>query len=504
MSWAAYFQDNWRANRKLTLNLGLRWDGIPHTYEANNRMGNFYPSLYDPTKAAVLLPDGTISSSSPGLGTSPNPILANVPLYLNGIGIPGQDGTPKGLVGNHWANFGPRLGFAYDITGSGKTVVRGGFGIMYERIQGNDMYNAGPNIPFSLSVTNDSVTFVNPGILLATGSAAAQPINAASITGLAVDEYKQPASYQYSLDVQRQLNAKSVLSIAYVGNQNRYQNDYREINLPSESYLPALIGGAQYNTAPGLPYPGFHSIDLSTNEANSHYNGLQIDLTSRIRDLTLRAYYTLSRSIDSTNAGSGGGDLGNVSNPYLGWKYDNGLSGFDRTHNGAVNFIYDVPFLRNSGNRLLKSTIGGWEVSGIITMTTGVPINPQLTGGQSGNGLPNATNRPDQVGNVSYPHTAGEWFNKDAFADPAVGAWGNAGHNSLRGPGRDNWNLSLFKSFVLSEARGSRFEFRAESFNTWNHTEFDQVSNGLGATNFGQVTTAFDPRVFQFGAKLYY
>jgi hypothetical protein len=504
VSWAAYFQDNWRASRKLTLNLGLRWDGIPHTYEANNRMGNFYPSLYDPAKAAILLPDGTISPNSPGLGTSPNPILAGVPLYLNGIGIPGQDGIPKGLVNNHWANFGPRLGFAYDITGSGKTVVRGGFGIMYERIQGNDMYNAGPNIPFSLSVTNDSVTFANPGVLLSTGSAAAQPINAASITGLAVNEYKQPASYQYSLDVQRQLGATSVLSIAYVGNQNRYQNDYLENNLPSESYLPALIGGAQYNTAPGLPYLGYHSINLSTNEANSHYNGLQIDLTSHIRDLTLRAFYTLSRSIDPTNAGSGGADLGNVSNPYLGWRYDDGPGGFDRTHNGAVNFIYDIPFLRNSGNHLLKSTIGGWELSGIITMTSGVPINPQLTGGQSGNGLPNATNRPDQVGSVSYPHKVGEWFNTDTFVNPAVGAWGNAGHNSLRGPGRDNWNLYLFKSFVLSEARGSRFEFRAESFNTWNHTEFDQVSNGLGASNFGQVTTAFDPRVFQFGAKLYY
>ena len=504
VSWAAYVQDNWRVNRKLTLNLGLRWDGIPHTYEANNRMGNFYPSLYDPAKAAVLLPDGTISPSSPGLGTSPNPILAGIPLYLNGIGIPGQDGIPKGLVSNHWANFGPRLGFAYDPTGSGKTVVRGGFGIMYERIQGNDMYNAGPNIPFSLSVTNNSVTFANPGILLATGTTAAKPINPASITGLAVDQYKQPASYQYSIGVQRQLNPTSVLSIAYVGNQNQYQNDYRETNLPNESYLAALIGGAQYNTAPGLPYPGFHSINLSTNEANSHYNGLQIDLTSHIRDLTLRAYYTLSRSIDSTNAASGGGDLGNVSNPYLGWKYDDGPGGFDRTHNGAVNFIYDIPFLRNSGNRFLKSTVGGWEVSGIITMTSGVPINPQLTGGQSGNGLPNATNRPDQVGNVTYPHKVGEWFNKSAFVNPAVGAWGNAGHNSLRGPGRDNWNLSLFKSFVLSEARGSRFEFRAESFNTWNHTEFDQVSNGLGASNFAQVTSAFDPRVFQFGAKLYY
>jgi hypothetical protein len=511
VSWSSYVQDNWRVNRKLTVNLGLRWDGVPHTYEANDRMGNFYPSLYNPANAATFNSNGTICASaadpgctgiSPGLGSSPNAILTGVPLYLNGIGIPEQNGVPKGLVNNHWANFGPRLGSAYDLTGSGKMVVRGGFGIMYERIQGNDMYNAGPNIPFSFQLnTPVPVEFVNPHLALTTGTAAAQPINPASITGLAIGEYKQPASYQWSIGVQRQLSARSVLSVAYVGNTNRFQNDYRENNLPTESYLGALVGGANYNTAPGLPYPGFHSIDLSTNEANSHYNGLQVD-----RDLTLRAFYTLSRTIDAVSTGGtgGGSDLQNVSNPYAGWLYDVGPGGYDRTHNASVNFIYDIPVFRHNENRLVRGALGGWEVSGIVTITSGLPINPQLTGGQSSNGLPNATNRPDQVAAVSYPHTAGEWFSTASFANPAVGAWGDAAHNSLRGPGRDNWNLSLFKSFVLSETRGSRLELRVESFNTWNHTEFNQVSNGLGSSNFGQVTSAFDPRVFQLGGKIYF
>jgi hypothetical protein len=508
VSWSAYVQDNWRVNRKLTLNLGVRWDGVPHTYEANDRMGNFYPSLYNPANAAILNPDGTINPTSPGLGTSPNPILAGVPLYLNGIGIPEQNGVPKGLVNNHWANFGPRLGFAYDVTGSGKMVVRGGFGIMYERIQGNDMYNAGPNIPFSFQVnTPGPVEFVNPSLSLATGTAAALPINPATITGLALDEYKQPASYQWSIGIQRQLSSRSVLGIAYVGNTNRFQNDYREVNLPDESALAPIINGiagANYNTAAGLPYPGYHSINLSTNEANSHYNGLQIDLSSQVgKDLTLRAFYTLSRTIDP-GAGNGGQDLQNVSNPYAGWLYDVGPGGYDRTNNASVNFIYDIPVFRHTEHRLLRSTLGGWEVSGIVTLTSGLPINPQLTGGQSGNALPNANNRPDQVGSVSYPHTVGEWFSTSSFALPAVGAFGDAGHNSLRGPGRDNWNISLFKSFVLSETRGSRLEIRVESFNTWNHTEFNQVSNGLGSSNFGQVTSAFDPRVFQLGGKIYF
>src|SRR6267143_3767057 len=120
VSWAYYVQDNWRVSRRLTLNLGLRWDGVPHTYEANNRMGNFYPNLYDPAAAPIFNTDGTISTSSPGLGTSPNPILAGYQFYLNGIGIDGKNGIPKGLVDNHWAVFGPRIGFAYDLTGGGK------------------------------------------------------------------------------------------------------------------------------------------------------------------------------------------------------------------------------------------------------------------------------------------------------------------------------------------------------------------------------------------------
>jgi len=198
VSWALWAQDNWRVSHRLTLNLGLRWDGVPHTYEANDRMGNFYPNLYQSGLAAKFDSNNSIcsgasdpgcSAASPGLGTSPNPILAGVPLYLNGIGIPGQNGVPKGLVNNHWAAFGPRLGFAYDLTGSGKTVVRGGFGIMYERIQGNDMYNAGPNIPFSLQVNLNSVEMTNPGLALSTGTAATRPINPANITGLDINNY---------------------------------------------------------------------------------------------------------------------------------------------------------------------------------------------------------------------------------------------------------------------------------------------------------------------------
>jgi Carboxypeptidase regulatory-like domain len=533
VSWAAYVQDNWRVSRRLTLNLGLRWDGVPHTYEANNRMGNFYPELYDPTKKATFNNKGTICGptdtaatgcprgASPGLGTSPNPILAGVPLYLNGIGIPEQNGVPKGLVDNHWANFGPRIGFAYDVSGAGKTVVRGGFGIMYERIQGNDMYNAGPNLPFSFQLNTPApVELSNPRILLATGAAGTLPINPADVTGLNRKNYKQPASYQWSLGVQHSLSTKTVLSVAYVGNTNRFQNDYTQFNLPSQSALAPLINGiGSYNTAPGLPFPGFHSLRLATNEANSHYNGLQVDLNSQVgRDLSLRALYTYSRTIDpvngstaSTTGGSGGGDLQNVSNPYLGWRYDIGPSGFDRTHVALVNFIYDIPVFRHNANRLVRTSIGGWSVSGIVTMESGLPFNVGLTGGQGGNALPNATNRPNLVGKIAYPSAVSstkqqviQYLDPSAFALPTIGAFGNLGHNAVRGPGRDNWNLSLFKSFIFSETRGSRLEFGVETFNTWNHTQFNKVSNNFGASDFGQYKEAFDPRILQLRLKAYF
>jgi hypothetical protein len=530
VSWAGYVQDNWRVNRRLTLNLGLRWDGAPHTYEANDRMGNFYPQLYNPANAATFNANNTICGptdtaatgcplgESLGLGTSPNPILANNPLYLNGIGIPGHCYSgfcvPNGLVNNHWAAFGPRLGFAYDLTGGAKTVVRGGFGIMYERIQGNDMYNAGPNIPFSLQVNLNGVEMVNPSVALNSGAVPPLPINAAQITGLDAEDYKLPVSYQYSIGVQHAFSSKTVLSVSYVGNQGRHQNDYRDTNLPSESDLPNLINNAPYQTAPGLPYPGYTAIIDSENEANTHYNGLQIDLNSQLgHDLSLRAFYTYSHAFDPTSAGNGGGDLGNVSNPYAGWVYDAGPSGYDRTNVAVVDFIYDIPLLRHSDNHMLRTVVGGWEVSGIITAESGVPLNIGLSGGQGGNGIPNAANRPDLVGAISYTDQVQtcvtcqqviQYISPSSFAFPAVGAWGTLGHNALRGPGRDNWNLSLFKSFALSESRGSRLELRVETFNTWNHTQFNGVNTTFGNSNFGQFNSAFDPRVFQLGGKIYF
>jgi len=518
VSWAAYVQDNWRVTNRLTLNLGLRWDGIPHTYEANQQSTNFYPNLYNPALAATFDTAGHICSSaadpgcagpSPGLGTSPNPILSGLQFYTNGIGIGGKNGIPNGLVDNHWANFGPRIGFAYDLTGQGKTVVRGGFGIMYDRVQGNDMYNGAVNPPGDLQPTLNNVSLSNPGINVGTGdtiTAANLPILPLGITGID-KSYKPPSSYQFSAGVQQALGNSSVLNVSYVGSQGRHLNDYRAINLPPASSLPALVasGGAGLNQL--VQFPGYGGIRLAENEANAHYNSLQASLNGRIRsDLHLQVSYTLSRAIDATTSNGSGGDLNNVTNPYIGWRYDIGPSQFDSTHIAFVNFVYDVPFLRNSPSRLVKSTLSGWQVSGIVTAESGAPLDLGVSGTTVASVINNSGMRPNVNGPIRYPKTAAQWFDPSVFSAPAPGTYGNLPFDALRGPGRNNWDLSLLKNFAFTER--FRMEFRAESFNAWNHTQFkgDKNNGGIslneGSSNFGAVTSAFNGREFQLGVKL--
>jgi len=511
VSVALYVQDNFRVNNRLTLNLGLRWDGIPHTYEKNNIMSNFYPNLYNPALAAVLNPgDQSISPNSPGLGTSPNPILANLPLYLNGMGICGKNGIPAGCVNGAWLNFGPRLGFAYDLTGNGKTVIRGGYSIMYERVQGNDVYNMAGNVPFAAGVSFPNVLLSNPGTSVLTGQTVSAEPPISGITGMSQNNYASPRSTQFSLSIQHSIG-KSVLSASYVGTQNRHQNYYTETNLVPEDLLPGMVTSSAlaqtYNA--NVAYLGYSSVKLGFNEANSDYNGLQLSFRGSTlkNDLTYQVGYTYSHTNDSFNSSGSGGDLYPVSDPYLGWKYDFGPSAFDIRNNFFVNFVYEVPLLKNSDNKLLKTTLGGWEVSGIVTAITGAPLNIGVTGQNVCSVVPNCANRPDTTGSPNNPHTVNEWFDTSIYTAAPAGEWGNTTRNSVRGPGRQNWNVSLFKNFMFNEERGTNLQFRAEFFNIWNHPQWiadtlqGGVSTNLGSSNFGAITNAYDPRVIQLALK---
>jgi len=522
VSWALYVQDNYRVNNRLTLNLGLRWDGIPHTYEANQQMSNFYPNLFNPANAAVLNKDGnTISSTSPGLGPSSNPILAGQLFYLNGLSICGLNGTPNGCVDGSWKNFQPRLGFAYDLTGTGKTILRGGYGIMNERIQGNDVYNNAGTPPLSASINFNNVLLSNPKTsTLGTPIPQSIPVN--NVTVMNQHQYAAPRSTQFSLGVQQSIG-RSVLSVSYVGSRNRNQSYYTQANLPDQSLLAGYVnktpGIAPYNSV--VPFLGFKGIQNAQNEANSDYNSVQVAMRGSFlsNDLTYQVGYTYSKTNDSiTQNCQAGGDLCPLSNPYVGWKYDYGPSAFDRRNVFFTNFVYQIPLLKNSQNKLLKTTLGGWEISGIVTASSGAPLNIGLNGQSVSSIIPNTANRPDQIASGGDPHTVNEWFNISNYAAPAAGAWGNTPRNSVRGPGRQNWNLSFFKNFVFNETRGSNLQFRAEFFNVWNHTQFQgntvaggistnfntncNSSTGANCGNFGAITSAYDPRIIQLALKL--
>jgi Carboxypeptidase regulatory-like domain/TonB dependent receptor len=521
---AAYVQDNWRVNSRLTLNLGLRWDGIPHTYEANHLSSNFYPSLYNFSNAATFDSAGHICSSnsvpacpggpSPGLVTSTNPILGGYQFYLNGIGIGGVNGIPKGLVNDAWSNWGPRLGFAYDMTGRGKTVVRGGFGMMYERIQGNDMYNGAVNPPGDPNPTLNNVSLDNPGLAL-TGPSAGNVITAAKLpvlplglTGLA-QHYPTPVSFQYSAGVQQGIGTNAVLNVSYVGSQGRRMNYYQAINLPPLADLPAMVAAGSLNTK-DVTYLGFGNMRLGFNGGNASYNSLQTSLTGTVKhDLHLQISYTLAKAMDSTTASGSGGDLQNVSNPYQGWRNDWGPSVYDRRDVFFANFVYDLPFFRNASSRLLKAGLGGWQFSGIVTEESGAPINLGVSGTTAASVISNSAVRPVVSGGISYPKTAAAWFAGN-FSTPVCATgpdcYGNLGFNAIRGPGHNNFDLSLLKNFAFTER--FRMEFRAEAFNAWNHTQFQGnantggISTNFGASDFGQVKNAYDGRQFQLALKL--
>ena len=502
---ALYGVDNWRVNNNLTLNLGLRWEGVPHAYDLNGRLSNFLPGMYDPVQAPQFNADGSLNPNGPGFTTVPGIALSDVPFYLNGIGLAGQNGVPEGLVKNHWRSFAPRVGFAYDVAGNQKTVIRGGFGMFYERIQGNDVYNMGPNPPFSFNPSPSNVYFSNPTVSDVTGLQAAFPIFPSSFTALAYTDYKLPTTMQYSLGVQRQLSRNAFVSLSYVGSHDYHLPDVRNIN-PVPQRDPnrlAICGkncdysGTQYNANFDRFYPGWAAINMTEAATTSNYNSLQASLRLEASNgLTFQAAYTYSHALDYVSA-----DLNTLANPFdRGYSYGSG--DFDRRHVAIFSYIYELPFFRNSSNKFLHSIVGGWELSGITMFESGTPLTPTL--GYDNLGLGGGTtNRPDMVSSAAYPRTVYEWFNPASFVAPGPLQWGSAARGSLVGPGRNNWNMALFKSFALPWLReGARFEFRGETYNTFNHTQFHDVNTTFSDSNFGQVTSVYDPRIIQLGAKL--
>jgi hypothetical protein len=292
----------------------------------------------------------------------------------------------------------------------------------------------------------------------------------------------------------------------------RHMNYYQAINLPPLADLPGEVASGSLNFE-NLTYPGIGNTRLAYNGANSKYNSLQVSLNGKVtHDLSLQAAYTLAKAYDLASASCSGtcsgGDLQNVTNPYEGWKYDWGPSPYDRRNIFFVNFVYDIPLFRDSSH-LVRSTLGGWQFSGILTEEGGAPVNLGVSGTTAGSVIANSGTRPNVTSSIGYPHTVNQWFNTSVFSAPPCltgpDCYGNLGFDAIRGPGRDNVDLSLFKNFAITERFNA--QFRVDAFNTFNHPQFQGnedtggLGNNLGSGNFGQITQAYDGRQLQLAVK---
>jgi hypothetical protein len=346
------------------------------------------------------------------------------------------------------------------------------------------------------------VYFDNPATSYTTGQTASVPYFPAGITTVA-QQYKIPTAAQWSFGIQHQLRENAVLTVTYVGDSNYHQSQGRNINSLAEND-PHRLGvcgstcgytGTQLNANLYRPYLGWAAIAPMELSGNSNYNSLQVAVRATAwKNLTLSSTYTWSHAFDIID----GEIFTNINNPFNA-RWDYGPAGFDRRQISITSFIYRVPFFRNSASAATKALLGGWEFSGIATFESGTPVS--IGAGPDNLGLGGTTgNRANVVAPVSYPGTRFQWFSTSSFVKPGPLQWGSAARNDVVAPGRNNWNMAMYKAFQFKE--NLRFEFRAETFNTFNHTQFNGLQTSVTSGSFGQLTGTNSPRIFQLGAKL--
>ena len=329
-NYGMYFNDNWHVTPRLTLNIGLRYDGLPHAFERYNRFANFVPADYLTALGNPVTAAGTLETSS--LATFPGTTGS---FYLNGIEEAGVNGFPRGNVKNYYDTFEPRIGFADNLFGNGKTVLRGGFGMFYERVQGNDVYNAALNPPFAYQPSANNVYFSNPNTSALTGLTTTQSFPS-TMTNIKY-AYPPPGTANFSLGVQREIAPSIIAVVQYVGSIGWDQDDDRQINtLPLADASNAAnpyddrqgVANGSLNANLYRNFPGFSNINQEENETNFDYDSLQAGVRLENRHgLTTQVAYTWAHNISEVS-----NDLNGLSNPYNA-KYDRGSdTGFDRRH----------------------------------------------------------------------------------------------------------------------------------------------------------------------------
>jgi carboxypeptidase family protein len=490
-----YGQDTYKITSRLTLNAGLRYE-LPFPYtEIRNRQ-----NLFEPGVQSVVFPN-----APPGLA------------------YPGDPGVPAGLIPTEKDAFAPRVGLAWDPTGSGHWVVTTAYGIFY------DPYYTGQGGPLQTPISappflqTPQISFPN----FADPFNGANPFNesfAQPMTLLTLDKnLRLPYAQDWNLNVQRSFGSNWLFEIGYVGTKGtklpRFIEGNPAVFVPGESTEDNVNQRRLYSGCtlanPAAPC-NYASVGMIAGIANSTYNAMEVSLKKRFsHGLSFLASYTLSKTLDDVSSfnitGSasqsvaGENDL--AQNPFD-LAAEHGRSMFDARHRLVVSYNWNLP-LWNHPQNWYQHILGNWQANGITTFMSGTPFTvydsqdvslqggaPEISGFSS--------NRPDLMGNPnSGPRTPQEWFNVSAFQrlDPVAqaGQFGNEGRNVVQGPGYQQWDFSLFKDIPIREAK--RLQFRAEFFNVFNHANFRLPDNDISSPTFGQIQNALPGREVQLALK---
>jgi len=502
--WAAFVQDDYRATHNLTLNLGLRWAYNPFFNGINGQT-----SAFDYASGKVIVPTNSSGNILDSIAQPETPLLLS--LFSDRIIGTNQLGLPPSIRRTGPGQFLPRFGFAWQPGSTSKVVVRGAYGIFDEFLDTNLTLQWAKVPPFEITQTvnntvpTPSFNWANPFQGQPLVSANPHPGQACSGTALVLATCVAPNIYsaagqlrhtyiqQWNFAVQTQVMSNLSLTLAYVGNRTTHE---QLISVPDN--VPNPGPGAIQSRR---PYPQWGQFYIGETNGNANYNALQATLEKRFSSgFQILGSYSYSRCMDD-----GSNQSGPITVSMLFQNY--GPCDYNLPHNLAVSSIYELPFGKgrpflSNPNRFVGAVFGGWEVAGILTVRSGLPFTPVISGDQANTGV--SGQRPNVTGNamLSDP-TANAWFNVNAFAIPTKYTYGNSGRNILQADGLKQLDLTLEKRFKIVETR--QLEFRAEAFNSLNHPTFSAPNATVGPSSAGIVTSTLNAnRILQFALKLYF
>ncbi len=495
-----FAQDSWRATPKLVVEYGVRYSVMQPYYALWRNQSVFDPKSWDPALAPSVDPiTGQLSGGDPYNGVVipgsgfPGSARGHVPDdILNGQYNRLFRGYGPGYSKTTWTNIQPRIGLTYQVTPL--TVVRFGGGRFVQRVGISDTVQLGGNAPFQPSSTVTAGSVDNPGAV----GVNALPL---SLSSQAYD-FTDPNAWSWNAAVEQEVPNFATFTIQYVGRRGLHLSQLENVN----QLQPGTVQAHPDVKAPDAlrPYRGFSAILQDTNAGSSMYHALQVDMKRRMtKGLLFGVAYTWSKSLDYGS--SPGYELPNYYNPRLNY----GPSDFDIRNILVVNYVWDIPYGTNLGNRFARGALGNWQLSGTTQAQTGEPLSVGTGDDFAGVGPGAGTQLWDMTRSpiVHKKFGTGYWFDPSVFVQPAAGTLAPRGtRNAIYGPGFQSWNIALLKSFhVIPGHENHQLQFKAEAFNFTNHPNLDSPDSNPTSGTFGEVTqkgnTYSSERQMQFSLR---